>query len=87
MNEDEVRWPRAVTYKLICEQKHSLQAKLALAKVKEVFQRGAEQIEHHGVVVTFCAEPADERHADAACEGLVDFAFILKLRMLSLDRL
>ena len=52
-------------YQLICQQEDSLETKLAVAKVEEILQTGPEEIEDHGVVVTFSAEPANEWDADA----------------------
>jgi hypothetical protein len=72
---------------LIGEQEDGLQRELAVAEVEEIFQRGTEQIEDHGVVVALGAEPAHEGDTDTASKGLVDTGLILKLRVLSLDAL
>ena len=72
---------------LVGEQQHGLERELAVAEVEEVFERWAEQVEHHGVVVTFRAEPSYEGDADAAGEGFVDAGFVLQLRVLGLDAL
>lgn len=73
------------TYQLISEEKHSLEAELAVAEVEQVFKGGTEQVEDHGVVVTFCAVPANKRDADATGKGLVDLGLVLELGMLGLD--
>lgn len=70
---------------LIGEEEHRLQRELAVAEVKEIFQAGSEQVEHHGVVITLGAEPTHEGDADAASQRLVDAGFILELGMLGLD--
>lgn len=70
---------------LIGEQQHGLEGEFAVAEVEEVFQGRAEQVQDHGVVVAFCAEPADEGNADAAGEGFVDAGFVFELGVLGLD--
>lgn len=72
---------------LIGEKEDRLQRELAVAEVEEVFQAGPEQIEDHGVVITFGAEPAYEGDTDAASQRLVHTGFILELRVLGLDAL
>lgn len=72
---------------LIGEQENGLQRELAVAEVEEIFERGAEQIEDHGVVVALSTEPAHEGNSDTASEGLVDASLILELRVFSLDAL
>jgi hypothetical protein len=72
---------------LVGEQQHRLEGELAVAEVEEILQAGAEQVEHHGVVVALGAEPADKGDADAASERLVDAGLIFELGMLGLDAL
>ena len=72
---------------LIGEQENGLERELAVAEVEKIFERRAEQIKDHGVVVALGAEPAHEGNTDTASERLVDAGFILKLRVLSLDTL
>lgn len=72
-------------HQLIGKQKNSLQAKLAVAEVEEVFQTRPKEIEHHRVVVAFCAKPPNERHTNATSQSLVDFRFVLELRVLCFD--
>ena len=71
--------------KLIVQQKDSLEGELAVAEVEKILQAGPEEVEHHGVVVTFCAEPADEGDSDTTSKGLVDAGFVLQLRVFGLD--
>ena len=72
---------------LIGKEQHGLERELAVAEVEEVFEGGTEQVEDHGVVVTFCAEPSYKRDAHPAGEGLVDASLVLQLRVLGLDAL
>lgn len=76
-----------MTYKLIRQQEDGLETEFAVAEVEQVFERGTQEVENHGVVVALGAEPSDEWDADATGEGLVDLGFVLELRMLSLDAL
>ena len=69
---------------LIGEQKNGLQRELAVAEVKEILQAGSKKIKDHGIVVTFSAEPANERDPDTASKRLVDTGLILELWVLSL---
>lgn len=71
---------------LIGEEQDRLEGKLAVAKVEEILQTGAEKIQDHGIVVTFGTEPSDEGNPDTAGERLIDTSLILELRMLGLDR-
>ena len=72
---------------LVGEEQNRLQGELAVAEVEEVLQAGPEEVENHGIVVTFRTKPADERNSDATGERLVDAGFIFELRMLGLDAL
>ena len=60
------------THQLISQKEDSLQAELAVAEVKEVFERGTEEIDDHGIVVALGPEPTDEGDTDTTSEGLVD---------------
>lgn len=62
---------RGKTYKLVSQQKHGLQAELAVAEVEEIFEGWSQEVENHGVVVALGAEPPHERYTDASCECLV----------------
>lgn len=73
--------------KLICQQENGLERELAVAEVEQILQTGSEEVQDHGVVVTFCSEPTDERDADTAGEGLVDTGLVLQLRVLGLNAL
>jgi hypothetical protein len=70
---------------LVCQEEDGLQREFAVAEVEEVLQAGAEEIEDHGIIVTFGAEPANKGDTHAAGERLVDTSLIFELRMLCLD--
>ncbi len=70
---------------LIGKQKNRLQGEFAIAKVEKIFQTWPEQVEDHGIVVTFRAKPSNERNADTARKGLVDTSLIFELRVLCFD--
>ena len=72
-------------YELIGEQQDRLEGELAVAEVEEIFERGAEQVEDHGVVITLGAKPSDEGDADAAGKGFVDAGLIFELRVFGFD--
>jgi hypothetical protein len=72
---------------LIGKQKNRLQGKLAVAEVEQVLQTGAEEIQDHGIVITFGAKPADKWDSNTSSQGLVDTGFILQLGVLGLDAL
>ena len=74
-------------YQLVGQQEDGLQGELAVAEVEQVFERGTQEVNDHGVVVALRPEPTDEGNTDATSQSLVDLGFILELRMLSLDRL
>ena len=57
-----------MTYQLVGQQEHGLQAELAVAEVEEVFQRGSKQVQDHGIVVALGTEPANERDANTTRE-------------------
>jgi hypothetical protein len=71
--------------KLIGKEKDRLERELAVAKVEEILQAGSEEVDNHGVVVTFGTEPANERDSNTTGKRLVDTGFIFELRVLSLD--
>jgi len=70
---------------LVGQKEDGLQGELAVAEVEEILERGAEEIEDHGVVVTLGAEPADEGDTDTTGKRFVDAGLILELRVLGLD--
>ena len=57
---------------MVSKEQDGLETEFAIAEVEEVFERGAEEVKNHCVVVTFCAEPPYERNADTTSECLVD---------------
>ena len=72
---------------LVREKQDGLQREFAVAEVEEVFQAGSQEIKHHGVVVTFGPEPADEGDSHSSCQRFVHACFIFKLWMLGFDAL
>ena len=72
---------------LIGQKEDSLEGKLAVAEVEKIFERWAEKVENHGVVITLCAEPADKGNTDTAGKRLVDTCLIFELRVFGLDAL
>jgi len=70
---------------LIGQKEDSLEGELAVAEVEEIFERWAEKVENHGVVITLCAEPADKGNTDTAGKRLVDTCLIFELRVFGLD--
>lgn len=72
---------------LICQEQDGLQREFAVAEVKQILQAGPEEVQDHGVVVTFCAEPSNERNTNTSSKGLVDTGLIFELWMLGLDAL
>ena len=69
---------------LVDEHEHSLEGELALAVVEEVFEAGAEEVEHHGIVVAFGAVPVDLGNAGTATQNFVEFGFVEELGMFGL---
>lgn len=72
---------------LIGKQEHGLQGELSVTEIEEVLQAGAQEVDDHGVVVTFSAVPADKGNADTTGKRFVDAGFIFKLGMFGLDGL
>ena len=77
----------AKDYQLISKEKNGLETKFAVTEVEEILQRRPEEIENHGVVVTFCAKPSDKRNTDTTSKGFVDLGLLLQLRVLGVYRL
>jgi hypothetical protein len=75
-----------MTHKLVGQKENRLQAKLAVAEVEEVFERRAQKIQDHGIIVALGSKPPDERNANAASKRLVNLRLIFELRVLGLDR-
>ena len=72
---------------LIGKQENSLEGKATIAEVEEILETRSEEIQNHGIVVAFGAEPADEGNTDTASQRLVNTSLVLQLRVLSLDAL
>lgn len=74
-------------YELVGQEKHGLQREFAVTEVEKILQTGTQQVDDHGVIVTFGAEPADKRNTDTTGERLVDASLIFQLGVLGLDAL
>jgi hypothetical protein len=72
---------------LVGEEKHSLEAELAVTEVEQVFEGRAKKVENHGIVVALGSVPADEGDTNATGKRLVDLGLVLELGVLGLDRL
>lgn len=72
---------------LVGQQKNGLQGELAVAEVEEILQTGTEQVDDHGIVVTFGTEPTHKGDTDTTGERLVDTGFIFQLGVFGLDAL
>jgi hypothetical protein len=70
---------------LIGEKEDGLQRKLAVTEVEKILQTGTQEIDDHGIVVTFGTEPTNERNTDTTGERLVDTGFIFQLGVLGFD--
>ena len=73
--------------KLVCKEKDGLQRELSVAEVEQVLQTGSKKVQNHGIVITFCAKPANEGDSDTTSERFVDTCFVLELRVLGFDTL
>ena len=56
------------------------------AEIEEVFEGGTKKVKNHGIVITFCSKPPNERQVNTTCKCLIDLRFIFKLGMLGLHR-
>ena len=72
---------------LIGQQENGLQGELAVAEIEEILQARSEQIQDHGIVVTFGSKPTHKRNANASGQRFVDASLVLQLRVLGLDTL
>ncbi len=72
---------------LIGKQQDGLERELAVAEVEQILQAWAQEIQDHGVVVTFGAVPAYKGDSNSSGQRLVDPSLIFQLRMLRLDAL
>ena len=68
-----------LTYHLVCQKQDGFQAELAVAVIKEIFQRGSKPIKDQSVVITFCSKPLNRRDVNTI-QTLVYLKFVLKLR-------
>jgi len=70
---------------LIGQHEDGLQGELAFAIVKQVFERGAQQVNNHDVVVSFNAKPVNIRHTNSTLQDTVELGLVEQLRMLGAD--
>ena len=70
---------------LVSQHEHGLQRKLALAVIEEILEGGAQEVEHHHVVVSLDSEPVDVRNSDPALEYSVELGFVEQLGVLGSD--
>jgi len=70
---------------LIGKQENRLESEATVAEVEEILETRAEEIQDHGIVVTFGAKPAHKGNADTTSQRLVNASLVLELRVLSLD--
>jgi hypothetical protein len=75
------------TYHLVCQNQDRLQVKLAVEAIKEIFKGRAKTFKDHGVVIAFCSKPVNGWDTDATYEAFIDLVFVVKLRVLRIDRL
>jgi hypothetical protein len=76
-----------MTDELICEEENGLEAECPVTKVEEVLEGGAEEVKHHGIVITLGAEPSDNWHTYAAGKDFVDLGLVLELGLFGLGGL
>ena len=70
---------------MISQEQYGLEAELAVAEIEQILEGRSEEIDDHGIVVTFGAKPTDERNANTTSEGLVNLGFVFELGMLCFD--
>ena len=68
------------THKLVREHENGLEREVAVAHAEEVFERGAEEVDDHDVVVALSARPVDPGDTGTTHECLVDLALLLERR-------
>lgn len=69
---------RGKTYELVSEHENGLEGEVPVAHAEKVFERGAEEVDDHDVVIALFSGPVDPRDARATHEGLVDLALLLE---------
>jgi hypothetical protein len=75
------------TYHLVCQNQDRLQVKLVVEVIKEIFKGRAKTFKDHGAVIAFCSEPVNGWDTNATYEAFIDLVFIVKLRVLRINRL
>jgi hypothetical protein len=73
------------TNQLVGDEQDGLEGKLAIAQFEEVFQRGAEQIDYHHIVVPLFARPDHPRHTRSTHQRLVYLRLMLQWTRLFVD--
>ena len=74
------------THQLVGEEQDRLEGELAMAQFEQVFERGAEQIDDHHIVVALLARPDHPRHARSTHQRLVDPRLVLQRTVLLFHR-
>lgn len=72
---------------LIGQEENGLERELAVAKIEQILQAGAKEVQNHGIVIALGTEPTNEGNANTTSEGLVDTGLIFELRVFGLDAL
>jgi len=75
------------TYHLVCQNQDCLQVKLVVEVIKEIFKGRAKMFKDHGIVIAFCSKPANRWDTNATYEAFIDLVFVVKLKVLRIDRL
>jgi hypothetical protein len=73
------------TNQLVRYEQDGLEGKLTIAQFEEVFERGAEQIDYHHVVVSLFARPDHPWHARSTHQRLVNLRLVLQWTRLFVD--
>ena len=55
--------------------------------MENVFEGWTKVFEYHGIVLAFCSKPVNGWDAKPTCEALIHLVFMLKLRLLGIERL
>jgi len=72
---------------MVCQNQDCLQVKLAVEAIKEIFEGRAKVFKDHGVVIAFCSKPVNGWDTNATYKAFIDLVFVVKLRVLHIDRL
>jgi hypothetical protein len=72
---------------LVRQHENSLQAESSVAAIEELFKGRTESLQNQGIIFTFCAKPVKGRDARASRKVFVDMDFVLKLKVVCVERL